>query len=212
MGTIMTCTWQILVRVSVVCCMLCVVRVHVREYDRACTRTTGLSTRGEGMAHAWPLPAAPFGRSPAPHLARVEPQRPLGSKVLRQDGKHALHAAQDGAVHDDGPLARAVLGHVLEPEPDGQLEVQLHGGALELAPQGVVHGDVDLGAVERAVPCVGPPGVPVCMQAGPTGSRHCPSFSEGPTPHRMPKAGAPRWCFRNTHGEGSLRMRTAAGA
>jgi hypothetical protein len=35
--------------------------------------------------------------------------------------------------------------------PDGKLEVQLDGGALELAPEGVKDCDVNLGAVERPV-------------------------------------------------------------
>ncbi len=69
-------------------------------------------------------PYNPTGR----HLAGVEPQRPLGGKVLGQDGEHALHGAEDGAVHDDRPLPGPVLGHVLQPEADGQLEVELEGG------------------------------------------------------------------------------------
>lgn len=47
-----------------------------------------------------------------------------------------------------------VLRVVGEVEADGQLEVELDGGALELALQRVVHRDVDLGAVEGAVPLV----------------------------------------------------------
>lgn len=40
---------------------------------------------------------------------------------------------------------------VLEVEPLGELEVELDGGALEGALEGVADGDVDFGAVERAV-------------------------------------------------------------
>lgn len=43
---------------------------------------------------------------------------------------------------------------ILQVESDGQLEVQLDSGALKLAHEGVVHSDVDLGTVERAVPRV----------------------------------------------------------
>ncbi len=35
--------------------------------------------------------------------------------------------------------------------PDRQLEVQLNGGALELAPEGVKDRNVDLGPVERSI-------------------------------------------------------------
>lgn len=41
-------------------------------------------------------------------------------------------------------------GH-LQVEADRQLEVKLDGGALELAPQGVKHCDVNLRAVEGAI-------------------------------------------------------------
>lgn len=40
---------------------------------------------------------------------------------------------------------------VLQVESDGQLKVQLDSGTLELAHEGVVHCDVNLGAVECAV-------------------------------------------------------------
>ena len=46
---------------------------------------------------------------------------------------------------------QAGWGPHLQLEPNGQLEVQLHSGALELALQGVKDGDVDLGPVERTV-------------------------------------------------------------
>ncbi len=69
---------------------------------------------------------------------------------------HAPHATptEDGAVDDDGALGQVLLGDVAEVEADGQLEVQLYRGALEPALEGVQHSDVDLGAVERAVPRV----------------------------------------------------------
>mmetsp|Transcript_26265 Transcript_26265/g.66878 ORF Transcript_26265/g.66878 Transcript_26265/m.66878 type:complete len:389 (+) Transcript_26265:617-1783(+) len=91
-------------------------------------------------------------------LARVEPEGPLARVVLGEDRKHALHAAQHRAVHNHRALRLGLLGDVLEVEADGQLEVKLHGGALELALERVVHRDVDLGAVERAVGLVDGPG------------------------------------------------------
>lgn len=84
-------------------------------------------------------------------LSRAEPEGPLGSIVLCQDGKHALHRPQDCSVDHDRPVV-AGLCLVLQVEPDGQLEVQLDCCTLKLAHEGVVHSDVDLGTVECAVP------------------------------------------------------------
>ena len=84
------------------------------------------------------------------HLSGAEPKGPLGGIVLRQNGKHALHRPQDGSVNHDRPVM-ACLSLVLEVETNGQLEIELDGGTLELAHEGVVDGDVNLGAVEGAI-------------------------------------------------------------
>ena len=56
-------------------------------------------------------------------------------------------------MDDDGLLVDgAVVRVVLEVEADGQLEVELDGGALEVAPERVHDGDVDFRAVKGAVP------------------------------------------------------------
>mmetsp|Transcript_18040 Transcript_18040/g.39406 ORF Transcript_18040/g.39406 Transcript_18040/m.39406 type:complete len:245 (+) Transcript_18040:158-892(+) len=83
-------------------------------------------------------------------LAGGEPEGPFPGEVLGEDGDHALHAAHDGAVDDHG-LGRPLLRRVGEVEADGELEVELDGGALESPPQRVEYGDVDLGPVEGAV-------------------------------------------------------------
>jgi hypothetical protein len=54
-------------------------------------------------------------------------------------------------VHDDRALELPVLCHVLQVEADGQLEVELHSGALVLAAQRVVHRDVNLRACRQYV-------------------------------------------------------------
>lgn len=87
------------------------------------------------------------------YLSRAEPEGPFGGIVLCQDGKHALHRSQDGSVDHDRPLMPR-LCLILQVESVGQLEVQLDSGALELAHESVVHCDVNLGTVERAVPFV----------------------------------------------------------
>ena len=90
-------------------------------------------------------------------LAGVEPKGPLCSKVLSEDGKHALDGTQDCAVDNHGTLHLALLRLELEPETNGQLEVELDGGTLELSPQRIVDGNVDLGAVESPVAVIDRP-------------------------------------------------------
>mmetsp|Transcript_6588 Transcript_6588/g.15853 ORF Transcript_6588/g.15853 Transcript_6588/m.15853 type:complete len:566 (+) Transcript_6588:515-2212(+) len=86
------------------------------------------------------------------HLARAEPERPLASKVLCEDGEHSLHRAEDCSVHNYRPLVLScLLRHVGEVKADRQLEVELHRGALEAAPQRVEDGDVDLRPIEGSV-------------------------------------------------------------
>jgi hypothetical protein len=53
--------------------------------------------------------------------------------VLGEDGKHALHAAQDGAVHDDRPLDARLSG-VLQVKPARRVQAgrevgEVKGGA-----------------------------------------------------------------------------------
>mmetsp|Transcript_36162 Transcript_36162/g.70286 ORF Transcript_36162/g.70286 Transcript_36162/m.70286 type:complete len:649 (+) Transcript_36162:65-2011(+) len=85
------------------------------------------------------------------HLARREPQGPLAAPLLAEDGEHALDRPEDGPVDDDRFLHELVRAPKLEPEPDRQLEVELHRGALVPALERVLELDVDLRPVERAV-------------------------------------------------------------
>mmetsp|Transcript_9910 Transcript_9910/g.15623 ORF Transcript_9910/g.15623 Transcript_9910/m.15623 type:complete len:232 (+) Transcript_9910:64-759(+) len=104
-------------------------------------------------------------------LPRGQPERPLPAEVLGEDGDHALDAAQHRAVHHHRPLPpraqlpprggaraagrlglpRVVGGLVAQVEPDGQLEVQLHRGALVHPLHRVVHLDVNFRAIEGTV-------------------------------------------------------------
>ena len=61
-------------------------------------------------------------------------------------------------VDHDWLLLLALLVHVSQVEPVGQLEVELDRGALVLPPQGVHQGDVNLGPVEGTVSGVQLPG------------------------------------------------------
>lgn len=83
-------------------------------------------------------------------LSRAEPEGPLGSVVLCQDGKHALDGTKNGTMYHHRPVVPS-LCLILQVESDGQLEVQLDCGTLELAHEGVVHCDVDLGTIERTI-------------------------------------------------------------
>lgn len=51
------------------------------------------------------------------HLAWRQPQGPLAGIMLGEDGKHALHGAQDGSVQDHRLLQRLVLRPILQIEP-----------------------------------------------------------------------------------------------
>mmetsp|Transcript_4469 Transcript_4469/g.13226 ORF Transcript_4469/g.13226 Transcript_4469/m.13226 type:complete len:772 (-) Transcript_4469:14-2329(-) len=79
------------------------------------------------------------------------PEGPLACKVLRQDCDHPLKGAHDGPVDNNRRLLLSLGVHVLEAKPDGELEVQLNGGALETPSEGVVNCDIDLWAVEGTV-------------------------------------------------------------
>ena len=75
--------------------------------------------------------------------------------MLRQDSRHALHAAEHGAMNHNGSLKGLVSSApgclVLQMEPNGQLEIQLHGSALVHSVHRVEHLNVDFGAIECAV-------------------------------------------------------------
>ena len=74
--------------------------------------------------------------------------------MLDEDAEEALDGAEDGAVQHPGGLLGVVLGAVGQPEAHGHVEVDLHRGALPSAPDGVLHLDVDLRAVEGTVALV----------------------------------------------------------
>ena len=65
-------------------------------------------------------------------LPRAQPERPLAGKVFGEDGDHSLHRSEDGSVDHDRRLLFALVVDIAEPEPKGQLKVQLDGGALVL--------------------------------------------------------------------------------
>lgn len=57
----------------------------------------------------------------------------------------------DWATEEEVGVGGGGRGLVLEVKTNGQLEVQLDGGALELPPQRVKHRHIDLWPVERAI-------------------------------------------------------------
>jgi len=68
--------------------------------------------------------------------------------VLDEHAEEALDRAVEGAVHHERLMALTVFADVLELEALGQGEVELHGGELPEASDGVDQVDVDLGAVK----------------------------------------------------------------
>lgn len=54
-------------------------------------------------------------------------------------------------VDDDWPLLLALVVNVAQVEAEGQLKVELQGGALVTPLEGIGESDIDLGTVEGAV-------------------------------------------------------------
>ena len=80
-----------------------------------------------------------------------EPDREGARVVLDQDAEEALHRAVQRAVHHHRLVRLAVLADVLEPEAARQGEIELHGGKLPQAADGVDQLHVDLRPVERGL-------------------------------------------------------------
>src|SRR5207253_10863131 len=78
-----------------------------------------------------------------------EPQRKRSREMLDQESHEPLQRAVDRPVDHDRPVRPVILARVLEPEALGLLEIELDGGALPLATDGVVELDVALWSVER---------------------------------------------------------------
>mmetsp|Transcript_40660 Transcript_40660/g.100481 ORF Transcript_40660/g.100481 Transcript_40660/m.100481 type:complete len:326 (-) Transcript_40660:73-1050(-) len=117
-------------------------------------------------------------------LTGREPQRPLAGVVFGEDCDHSFHRPQHSAV-DHHRTQPSLLGHVAfggggggsqpvlrlralalvgEVEAVGQVEVELHSGALKRALQRIVHAHVNLGAVEGAVSFVELPRLSECVE------------------------------------------------
>ena len=69
--------------------------------------------------------------------------------VLDQDAEEALDGAIQRAVHHQRLVRLAVFADILQPEAARQREIELHGGELPRAADGVHQLHVDLGPVER---------------------------------------------------------------
>src|SRR6266571_1261423 len=82
------------------------------------------------------------------HLHGREPERKCAGVMLDQDAEEALHGTEQGAVNHERLMLGAVFGDVLQAEASGQIKIELHGGELPGAADGVNELDVDLGAVE----------------------------------------------------------------
>ena len=89
-----------------------------------------------------------------PDLLGHQPGRQGARVVLDQDRHEALHGPEERPVDHDGPVPGVVGAHVLEPEADRQLEVELDRRHLPRPADGVacLHGD--LGPVEGAAALV----------------------------------------------------------
>ena len=91
----------------------------------------------------------PVGDRQHDRLHGRQPHRERAGVVLDQDAEEALDRAVQRAMHHQRLVRLAVLADVLQPEAARQREIELHGGKLPLAADGVHQLHVDLGPVER---------------------------------------------------------------
>lgn len=99
-------------------------------------------------------------------LARAKPEWPFSGKVLREDTKHAFHAAKNGTVNHDGAGVAVwqfwvvlvalgdlliLAGQIAQLEALRQGKIKLNRAALVVSAQRIIDSNVDLGAVERAI-------------------------------------------------------------
>src|SRR5690242_19253398 len=83
------------------------------------------------------------------HLDGREPDGKCSGVMLDQHAEKTLHGTIKRAMDHDRLFARAIFRHVFQLESVGQVEVELHGGKLPGAADGVHQFDVNLGAVKR---------------------------------------------------------------
>src|SRR5271169_3798325 len=68
--------------------------------------------------------------------------------MLDQDAEEAFDGTEERAVDHERLVLGAVFGDVFETEARGKIEIELDGGELPGAAEGVDELDVDFGAVE----------------------------------------------------------------
>ena len=78
-----------------------------------------------------------------------EPHGKRAGVVLDQDAEEALDRAPQRAMHHQRLVAVAVFADVFQAKAAGQIEIELHGGELPRAADGVDELDVDFRAVKR---------------------------------------------------------------
>src|SRR5882762_840052 len=77
-----------------------------------------------------------------------QPHRKRAGVVLDQDAEKALDRAPQRAVDHQGAVPVAIFADIFETESAGQIEIELHGGELPRAANGVDELDVDFRAVK----------------------------------------------------------------
>ena len=78
-----------------------------------------------------------------------KPQRKSSGVVLDENAEETFDRAEQRAMDHQRLMPRAVFADVLQAEARGQIEIELDGGQLPGAADGVDQFDVDLGAVKR---------------------------------------------------------------
>ena len=87
-------------------------------------------------------------------LHRRQPDRECPGIMLDQRAEETLHAAQQSAVHHVRSMGLSILAHISQVKALRHVEVELDGGKLPFASQGILHFQVDLWTVKCAAPVV----------------------------------------------------------
>src|SRR6266849_3477277 len=79
-----------------------------------------------------------------------EPKRERSSVVFDEDAEETFDGTEQRAMNHERLVARAIFGDVFEAEAGRKIEIELHGGELPGAADGVDEFDVDLRTVKSA--------------------------------------------------------------
>ena len=106
------------------------------------------------------------GHGDDPELLRRQPSGEVAADVLEEHPVEALDRTENGTVEHHRAMPLVVGADVVELEALGEVEVGLDGAELPRAPEGILEVELDLRAVEGALPFRDGVGEPLLFHAG----------------------------------------------